>query len=190
MNVALLMLVQYATKTGYVSMTFQSHSVVSCCSKSQTTSAACTNSHCMNFYPWKMFGTLSLTYLISMFVLHWHVFLKNFLLFVCVVDLGQLWGETSGGGRASFRGEGARGKLQTSLCHWNHRHPALLRPGCRDRYLEIVVCTTEGVREWQLQKQGKFIFLHLIFQVYNFRVGLKRQLAKPDRLQWIQNLIE
>lgn len=96
------------------------------------------------------------------------LFLKHFLLLVCVVDLGELWGETSGGGRASFRGEGARGKLQTSLCHWNHRHPALLRPGCRDRYLEMVV--------W-----GSAHTTHLVFQVYNFRVGLKRQLAKPDK---------
>lgn len=78
-NECLLLLVQYATKTGYVSMTFQFHSVVSCCYKSRATGAACTNSHCKNFYPWKMFGTLSLTYLISMFVLHWHVFfLKHF----------------------------------------------------------------------------------------------------------------
>lgn len=53
---------------------------------------------------------------------------------VCVVDLGQLWGETSWRGRPSIRGEGTCGQLQTSVRHRNRRHPAFLCPGRGDRY--------------------------------------------------------
>lgn len=62
---------------------------------------------------------------------HWPVSVT--CLCVRIIDLGQLRGETSRGGCACIRGEGTSGQLQSSICHRNQRHPALLHPGRRDR---------------------------------------------------------